>query len=371
MRIRLLILLMLLVAGHANAVTIQKIVGNLARPVDIVSPRDGTNRLFIVLQEGKIVIFNGTKKLSKPFLDITSAVSCCGERGLLSLAFHPDYTNNGFFYIHYTNRNGDLVIARYQVSEKQNVAKANSKLVLLTVPHSTFSNHNGGKVVFGPDGYLYLSFGDGGGAGDTSNNAQNLGQLLGKILRIDVNSGNPYSIPPTNPFVGRPGARPEIWAYGLRNPWRISFDRKKGTLYIADVGQNTYEEVNFQKATSKGGKNYGWRLMEGKHCFNPTSNCNPGNLKKPILEYSHSQGCSITGGYVYRGTAIPSLKGFYLYSDYCSGIISKAKKKNGVWTNSELLSTEKRVSTFGENEAGEILFAHHDETAGEIYQIVP
>ncbi len=347
-----------------------KVAGNLVRPVDISVPGDGSGRLFFVLQNGKIVIYNGTSVLSTPFLNVTSSVSCCGERGLLSLAFHPNYKTNGFFYIYYTATNGDVVVARYTVSTNSpNLANANSKLVLLTVAHSQFSNHNGGKLAFGPDGFLYISIGDGGSGGDPNNNAQNLGRLLGKILRINVNSGTRYSIPSGNPFVGTAGAKKEIWALGVRNPWRYSFDRQNGDLYIADVGQNSFEEINFQRRSSLGGENYGWRRMEGKHCYNPTTGCNTGTLKMPVLEYDHNAGCSITGGYVYRGTKIPAIAGMYLYSDYCNGSIRGAKRVNGVWTTTLLLSTPHNISTFGQNEAGELYIADHDSTAGAVYRI--
>jgi len=347
-----------------------KVAGNLIRPVDIAVPGDGSGRLFVVLQNGKIVIYNGTTVLSTPFLDIASSVSCCGERGLLSLAFHPSYKTNGFFYIFYTALNGDVTIARYKVSTgNPNIANANSKLVLLTVAHSQFSNHNGGELAFGPDGFLYTSFGDGGSGGDPNNNGQNLGKLLGKLLRINVNSGTPYSIPPGNPFIGTAGAKKEIWAFGLRNPWRFSFDRQTGDLYAADVGQDLYEEIDFQSHSSTGGENYGWRRMEGKHCFNPATNCNTGTLKLPVLEYSHSAGCSITGGYVYRGVKIPTIAGMYLYSDYCTGFIRGAKKVNSVWTTTLLLSTSHNISTFGQDEAGELYIADHDATAGAVYRI--
>jgi len=371
-RFAFIFLFLFTLSTTAGAATIKlvKVPGNLARPVDIAVAGDGSERLFFVLQNGKIVIYNGTAVLSTPFLNITSAVSCCGERGLLSLAFHPNYKTNGFFYVYYTALNGDVTIARYKVSATNpNVASANSKLTLLTVGHSQFSNHNGGKLAFGPDGFLYISIGDGGSGGDPNNNGQNLGKLLGKLLRINVNSGTPYSIPPGNPFIGTAGAKKEIWAFGLRNPWRFSSDRLTGDLYTADVGQNEFEEIDFQAHSSTGGENYGWRKMEGKHCFNPSSGCNNGTLRLPVLEYSHSAGCSITGGYVYRGTKIPAIAGMYLYSDYCTGFIRGAKKVNGVWTTTLLLSTPHNISTFGQNESGELYIADHDPTAGAVYRI--
>jgi glucose/arabinose dehydrogenase len=230
------------------------------------------------------------------------------------VAFHPNYVGNGFFYVSYTDAAGDSVIARYSVSADPNRADLASGVILLTITQP-FSNHNGGQLQFGPDGYLYISIGDGGSGGDPQNNGQNLGNLLGKILRIDVASGFPFAVPADNPFVGVGGAREEIWSYGLRNPWRFSFDRLTGDLFIGDVGQSSWEEVDFQPAGSAGGENYGWRLMEGSSCFNPSTDCNNGTLTLPIREYDHTVGCSVTGGYRYRGSANFDLEGFYFYGD--------------------------------------------------------
>ena len=369
MKVAILCFLLFSIPSWVSAqIKLVQIASNLERPVDITAPPDGSGRVFVVEQEGSIRVYNGNRVLSKPFLNIRSAVLCCGEQGLLSLAFHPNYRTNGFFYIYYVNNAGSLVLARYKVSTNPNVANASSQRILLTIPHPVFGNHNGGEIQFGKNGYLYLSVGDGGGGGDESNNAQNLGTLLGKILRIDVNNGNPYGIPANNPFVNRPGARKEIWAYGLRNPWRIGFDRATGALYIGDVGQGQWEEVNFEPPKSPGGVNYGWRRMEGKHCFNPSNNCNDGSLKLPFAEYNHSQGCAVTGGFVYRGSAIPALVGTYLYADYCSGIIWGAKRVNGTWTTRVLLSSGKNISTFGEDNQGELYIAHNS-SSGSIYRI--
>lgn len=358
--------------GHCVTPSIdtELVTGGLSNPTSITNAGDGSGRLFITLQQGKILIYNGTKILSQPFLDITSLVSCCDERGLLSIAFHPDYSNNGFFYIDYTDIDGNTVIARYSVSSDADVADKDSAQTIIKI-HQPFANHNGGGLQFGPDRYLYIGMGDGGSAGDPKNNAQSLKSLLGKILRIDIDGGTPYSIPPTNPFIKKTKAKKEIWAYGLRNPWRFSFDRLTGSLFIGDVGQNEWEEVDFEPASSKGGKNYGWRRMEGKHCYNPTTSCNNGSLTLPILEYSHAVGCSVTGGYRYRGTEITPLYGYYLYSDYCSGTIWGAKKKkSGKWKSQKLLDTEQSVSTFGEGEDGEIYFATYDSVNGAIYRII-
>ncbi|UCG22353.1 MAG: PQQ-dependent sugar dehydrogenase [Deltaproteobacteria bacterium] len=359
-------------AASWGAVTIRAkaVVTGLSNPVDITHAGDGLGRLFIVLQGGRIVIFNGLQILAPPFLDITSLVSSGGERGLLGAAFHPNYVANGFFYVSYTDVAGASVIARYSVSSDPDRADPTSGVILLTIPQP-FSNHNGGQLQFGPDGYLYIGIGDGGSGGDPQNNGQDLGTLLGKILRIDVDSGFPFTVPPDNPFVGFVGAREEIWSFGLRNPWRFSFDRLTGDMFVADVGQNSYEEVNFQPANSTGGENYGWRLMEGNSCFNPASNCNNGTLTLPILVYDHNVGCSVTGGYRYRGSKNPNLNGLYLYGDFCTGLIWGSQEDGlGGWKTTVLSDTNFLISTFGEDESGEIYFAHRSATDGAIYQVV-
>jgi glucose/arabinose dehydrogenase len=351
-------------------IDLKRVAAGLAGPVAIAHAGDGSGRLFVTLKSGQIVIFNGAHILSTPFLDIGGLVSAGGERGLLSAAFHPNYVGNGFFYLSYTDAAGDSVIARYSVSANPNRADSASGVILLTITQP-FSNHNGGQLQFGPDGYLYISIGDGGSGGDPQNNGQNLGNLLGKILRIDVDSGFPFVVPADNPFVGVGGAREEIWSYGLRNPWRFSFDRLTGDLFIGDVGQSSWEEVDFQPAGSAGGENYGWRLMEGSSCFNPAINCNNGTLTLPILEYDHAAGCSVTGGYRYRGSANPDLDGIYVYGDYCTGNIWGAEEDGmGGWTTTQLLDTDFFISTFGEDESGEIYVAHFSSPNGSIYQIV-
>jgi glucose/arabinose dehydrogenase len=358
----------------APRIDLQPVATGLANPVAITNAAEGSGRLFITLQEGQIVIYDGTHILPTPFLDITPLVSSGGERGLLSVAFHPNHRINGVFFVDYTNIDGNTVIARYSISRDANIADPNSAVILLTVAQP-FANHNGGQLQFGPDGYLYIGMGDGGSGGDPFNNAQNLGTLLGKILRIDIDSGFPYAIPADNPFAGVPNALPEIWAFGLRNPWRFSFDRSMHDLFIADVGQDSWEEVDFQPAGSQGGQNYGWRLMEGNHCYDPPSNCDPGGLTLPILEYEHgsndSNGCSISGGYRYRGTQNPDLTGTYLYGDFCTGRIWGASQQGtGGWTTAELLHTSLSISTFGEDEAGEMYVAHYSSPDGAIYRIV-
>jgi glucose/arabinose dehydrogenase len=353
----------------APQIQLTPIVSGIDSPLAITHAGDGSGRLFITLQAGRILIYDGRQLLPAPFLDIGPLVSTGGERGLLSAAFHPNYASNGFVYVNYTDLNGDTVVARYTVSADPSAADPASAVILLTIPQP-FANHNGGQLQFGPDGYLYIGMGDGGGGGDPSDNAQSLNSLLGKMLRIDVDAGPPYGIPPDNPFIGDPAALPEIWALGLRNPWRFSFDRLTGDLWIADVGQDNFEEVNVQTAGSTGGENYGWRRMEGTSCFNPTSNCNDGSLTLPVLEYDHSLGCSISGGYRYRGQDHPGLAGIYFYGDFCSGRIwGAAQDAAGSWTAEELLDTDLRISAFGEDEAGEIYVAYLSSNAGAVFRI--
>ncbi len=355
----------------AQSLTLEPIATGLARPVDITHAGDGSGRLFIVLQSGRIVIHDGSGVLPTPFLDISSLVSCCRERGLLGLAFDPEYATNGLFYVNYTNTSGDTVIARYAVSSNPDQANPDPEGFVLTVTQP-YTNHNGGQIRFGLDGYLYIAMGDGGGAGDPDNYAQNRGERLGKMLRIDVSGALPYTIPPDNPFVGDAGTLDEIWALGMRNPWRFSFDRVTGDLFIADVGQGAREEVSFQPGGSHGGENYGWRRMEGSSCFDPPSGCDSGSLVLPIIEYGHGNGdCSITGGYRYRGQASPHLFGLYFYADFCTGRIWAATEQgDGSWTTEEVLDTANNFSTFGEDEDGELYIAHLHNTEGIVFRIV-
>ena len=356
--------------GATPNIQIEPIITGIDSPVAITHAGDGSGRLFITLQSGKILVYDGQQLLPTPFLDIGSHIIFGGERGLLSVAFHPNYVANGFLYVNYTDLNGDTVIARYRVSVDSNVVDPASAIILLAIPQP-FANHNGGQLQFGPDGYLYIGMGDGGSGGDPLNNAQDLDSMLGKILRIDVNADFPYGIPLDNPFIGNPNANPEIWALGLRNPWRFSFDRLTGDLLIADVGQSNWEEVNFQPADSGGGENYGWRLMEGTHCFNPSTNCNDGSLTLPILEYDHSlDNCSITGGYRYRGALYSGLEGVYFYADFCTGRIWGASlDASGTWNSEQVLDTDLSITAFGEGEDGELYLAHFSSTNGTIYKI--
>ena len=349
---------------------LEPVTGGLAQPVLVTHAGDGSGRLFVVERRGTIRVIAGGAVLPQPFLDVRSLVRAAGlEQGLLGLAFHPRFAENGRFFAAYTanNSTADNTVAEYRVSSDPNRADPDTGRVLLAIPDFA-SNHNGGMLAFGPDGYLYVSTGDGGGGGDPQRNGQKLTTLLGKILRLDVDGGESYVIPPGNPFVGRPDARPEIWAYGLRNPWRAGFDRLTGDLWIADAGQNAWEEIDFQPAGSRGGENYGWNIMEGAHCYPSRSGCDPTGLVLPVAEYSDSLGCAVIGGYVYRGAAYPALWGAYFHGDYCSGRIwAIYETPDGAWQHVELLRTEVQASAFGEDEAGEIYLAGF--STGVIYRL--
>ncbi len=378
---------LLMVRPAGAAVTLAEIAAGIISPTDIQHARDNSGRLFLVQLGGQIMVWKNGVVSPTPFLNISGVVLSGGERGLLGLAFHPDYRNNGFFYVNYTRRtDGATVVARYTRSTANpDVADAQSGVVLLTVAQP-FNNHNGGALRFGPDGYLYIGMGDGGSGNDPQNHAQNFTSLLGKMLRIDVNTTGattPYGIPPDNPFAGSPSVREEIWASGLRNPWRFSFDREAGHLFIGDVGQGVREEIDFVRAGTPGGMNFGWRVMEGTLCTNLGGGppCNDPGFTAPIVEYDHGAGCSVTGGYVYRGSAVPELMqtappaagqrftGVYIYADYCRGTIWRlnATTTGGV-SNAILLNSGLLISAFGEDEAGELHVA--DARAGKIYKFV-
>lgn len=355
-------------SAPVNSVQVEEITRGFEEPIG--GAHAGDDRLFVIEKGGVIKILQNGEILATPFADLRSVLSSeAYEQGLLGLAFHPRYAENGYFYVYYTNFNGDTVVARYNVSAADpNQADPNSSKVLLTVPQP-YGNHNGGQIEFGPDGYLYIALGDGGSAGDPENNGQNLESLLGKILRLDVDNGDPYAIPADNPFVGQANARPEIWAWGLRNPWRFSFDRLTGDLFIADVGQNQWEEVNFQPAGSPGGENYGWRVYEGNHCYDGL--CAGENFVYPIAEYSHAEGhCSITGGYMYRGTQHPTLYGNYFFIDYCSGTIWRLfPAGDGSWEMAEVASQRLLIASFAEDANGEIYLLN--QSNGAIYRLIP
>jgi glucose/arabinose dehydrogenase len=337
------------------------------QPVQVVDPGDGSGRLFVVEQPGRIHIVRDGRVVPGPFLDITNLVGCCGERGLLSIAFHPDYANNGYVFVDYTDRNGGTVVARYRVSstDPDRADPASAKTFLFV--DQPAANHNGGLLLFGPqDGYLYIGLGDGGGG--NGQNGQDLSTLLGKILRIDVDQMTDdlrYAIPPDNPYVDQPGARPEIWALGLRNPWRFSFDRVTGDLWIGDVGSATYEEVNYEPAASPGGENFGWDLMEGTAC-DAGGGCDA--FVAPVSGFDHDEGCVITGGYVYRGSTIPDLHGVYLFADYCSGRVwGLVRDASNAWTRLGPVETGLRISSFGEDASGEFYVV---DIQGAVYRLL-
>lgn len=343
-----------------SALAVQQVASGLSSPVYLTAP-PADDRMFVVEQAGVIRIIENGQLLPNPFLDIRSSVQSGGEQGLLSMTFDPDYANNGLFYVYYTDNNGDSQIAQYAVSADPNLADANSADILLSVAQP-FSNHNGGLVMFGPDNMLYVGLGDGGSGGDPQEHGQNTQTLLGSLLRIDVSTPGTFSVPASNPFAN------EIWGYGLRNPWRYTFDFATGDLYVADVGQSAREEVNVVPAAS-GGVNYGWNTMEGSNCFDPPSGCDQSGLQLPVLEYDHGQGCSVTGGFVYRGTAIPGIVGHYFYSDYCSSWLRSFRYESGSATEETEwdVGNLDNVLSFGQDAAGELYILTDD---GRVYQLV-
>jgi glucose/arabinose dehydrogenase len=348
-----------------GALALELVVEGLSSPLYLTSP-SGDARLFVVEQGGRIRIIENGQLLPAPFLDLAGRISSGGERGLLSMAFHPEFASNGFFYVNYTDPGGDTRVERYRVSTDPRSADVTSATPILTVDQP-FANHNGGLLKFGADGMLYIGMGDGGSGGDPQGHGQSLASLLGKLLRIDIDAGDPYGIPTDNPFAGSTSARQEIWASGLRNPWRFSFDRATGELYLADVGQNRYEEINVV-AGSTAGVNYGWNVMEGMHCFQATT-CTQTGLTLPVLEYEHPDGCSVTGGYVYRGSVIPGLVGHYLYSDFCAGWLRSFRYANGRVNDARdwAIGDIGNVMSFGEDDAGEVYIL---TAGGRVYRIV-
>jgi glucose/arabinose dehydrogenase len=327
----------------------------------------GDHRLFILEQnQADIEIVDTTGQYIGKFLDLSSLASTGGERGLLGLAFHPNYTSNGFFFVNYTNTAGNTVIARYSVSADANVASASSASIVMTI-NQPYSNHNGGHIAFGPDGFLYIGMGDGGSGGDPEARSQNPQTLLGKMLRINVDA-LPYTIPESNPYFGQADTLPEIWALGVRNPWKFSFDAATGDMWMADVGQNAWEEINFEPGGSTGGYNWGWRCYEGNATYN-TSGCGGmSNYDFPVKVHAHNEGfCSITGGVVYRGSAYPALDGVYFYSDFCDGdIFSLVPNGSGGFTSANLVPAGNSVVAFGEDAAGEVYIA---KTSNVIYKM--
>ncbi len=356
-----LLLLVALVAVPVNAQTtftlkLEPFARGFRQPLDFRAANDGSDRLYVVQKPGIIRVLHGNQPQDQPFLDIRDRVGSGGsEQGLLGLAFDPHYADNGYFFVNYTDASGDTVVARYQRSaDNPETANPESAATVLT-QKQPYANHNGGNLVFGPDGMLYLGFGDGGSGGDPMGNGQKRSTWLGKLLRIDVSQGLPYAIPDDNPFVNTPDARPEIWATGLRNPWRYGFDHATGDLYVADVGQGDWEEIDFVAAGTPGGANFGWNVAEGNHCFRSNA-CDLSPFVPAAAEYGHGRGdCAVVGGFVYRGMQYPAMQGVYFYADECSGRMwSLTRDASGAWATTELGRTGVNISAFGEDDSGEL-----------------
>jgi glucose/arabinose dehydrogenase len=353
-------------------VALQEVASGLNFPVYLTAPPGDSARLFILEKGGAIRIVKGDTLEPTPFLDLTGKVSTGSEQGLLGLAFDPAYATNGRFIVHYTDTNGNTTISMFQVAtDSPDRADPASERILLAV-EQPFANHNGGQILFGPDGMLYVGLGDGGSEGDPGGRGQGLTDLLGDILRLDVRSGTGYAIPADNPFVGRTDARPELWSVGLRNPWRFSFDAVTGDLYIADVGQDAWEEVDVVTTAQGAGRgaNFGWNITEGRHCTTDPS-CDLSRFTLPLTEYSHQDGCSVTGGFVYRGAAIPALQGHYFYSDYCSGWVRSFRLQDGVAADEQqwpTLAPGGNVPSFGQDAAGELYIMNVE---GRVFRVVP
>ncbi len=352
-----------------NKLSLEPFAAGLSSPINITNAADGSGRLYVNEQAGRVRIVEADGTLRpQPFVDISDRVGSGGERGLLGLAFHPDFSQNHRFFVDYTNRDGNTVVAELRAADDGLSADPSSEKALLRVDQP-YPNHNGGQLAFGPDGDLYIGLGDGGSGGDPHGNGQNTNVLLGKILRIDVDGAQAgdraYAIPDDNPFAHGGGA-PEVWAFGLRNPWRFSFDRKTGDLYIGDVGQGSWEEIDRQPSDSSGGENYGWNVMEGRHCYGNDS-CDQTPYVKPVAEYGHDQGCSVTGGVVYRGTRQANLAGIYVFADYCSGIVFSLQVDEGTVTPKVVAQVDLGITSFGESEDGEIYAV--DQRGGGVYHV--
>jgi glucose/arabinose dehydrogenase len=347
-------------------------VATVERPVDLQSAPGDRARLFVLEKAGRIRLLQNGAVAATPFLDITDRVNSSGiEQGLVGLVFHPRFAENGRFFVNYTDRGDTTHLAEFRAGTgASTVDPATERTILLQ--EQPYANHNGGQLAFARDGFLYVALGDGGSAGDPEGSGQNLGTLLGKILRIDVDRAQPYAVPADNPFVGRAGARPEIWAYGLRNPWRFAFDRATDDLLIADVGPSAIEEIDAEPAPRRGGQNYGWNLTEGSRCFIPSSGCPTAGITFPVVEYTHGEGCSVTGGVVYRGCRMPAYAGTYFYGDFCTGFVSSFRLQNGQATDQRdwtaQLGRRQRLSSFGVDAEGEVYML---ELGGAIYKIIP
>jgi glucose/arabinose dehydrogenase len=354
--------------AQVSGLTARLVVSGLRDPLDLQSSAGDRERLYVVEQAGHIRVVRNGQLASTPFLDVSDRIASGGERGLLGLAFHPRFAANGRLFLNYTDRAGDTHLAEFRAGSAD-AADPASERTLLVIPQP-FANHNGGGLAFGNDGMLYAGLGDGGSGGDPLGNGQRLDTLLGKLLRLDVDSATPYAVPADNPLRATAGARPEIWAYGLRNPFRFAFDRVSGDLYVGDVGQGAREEVDLGPAARRGGENYGWNVMEGTACYRPASGCDRSGLTLPVYEYGHDQGCSITGGVVYRGCRMPSLAGSFFFGDYCSGFVRSLRVVNGVATDVRdwPLAGIQSVSSFGVDADGEIYVVDY---GGSVFRLEP
>ena len=350
-------------------VKLEEVVSGLSFPLDFAAPAGDPTRWFIPEKGGRVRVVRSGALLSGAYLDLSSIVSGGAEQGLLGIVFHPGYPADPRVFVNYTDSAGDTHVVSYRVSSNPDVAEPASAAEILFV-HQPFANHNGGGLAFGPDGFLSVALGDGGSEGDPQGNGQSLGTLLGKILRLDVDSASPYAIPAGNPFVGQTSARGEIWSFGLRNPFRFSFDRSTGDLYIGDVGQDTREEIDFAPRSSAGGENYGWNRTEGTLCFGASS-CDRTGITFPVAEYGHDVGCAVTGGYVYRGSSIPSLRGHYFYGDFCSGFVRSLRIDGGVAVDERewpQLAPGGQITSFGQDSAGEVYVIISE---GSVFRFVP
>jgi glucose/arabinose dehydrogenase len=351
------------------ALTARLVVSGLTDPLDVQSAPGDADRLYVVEQRGRVRVVRSGQLQGAAFLDVSSRISAGGERGLLGLAFHPQFASNRRLFVNYTNPAGHTHVSEFRASSADAADPASERVLL--VVNQPFSNHNGGGLAFDGSGRLLVALGDGGSGGDPLDNGQRLDTLLGKILRLDVDGAPPYGIPADNPLLGVSGARGEIWAYGLRNPFRISVDRPTGDLWIGDVGQNRSEEIDVGLASRRGGENYGWRLTEGTQCFNPASGCDRTGLTAPVYEYSHAEGCSVTGGHVYRGCRMPALAGTYFFADFCTGLVRSFRLAGGAVTELRDWTSSVRVrspSSFGVDAAGELYIVDY---AGQLYRIEP
>ena len=352
------------------ALTARLVASGLRNPLDLQAAPGDRERLYVVEQGGRIRVIRGGQLQSTPFLDVSGRISSGGERGLLGLAFHPQFATNRRFFVNYTNPRGDTHVAEFRASSADTADPASERVVLTEA--QPFANHNGGGLAFDNAGRLLIALGDGGSGGDPLGNGQKLDTFLGKILRIDVDAATPYAVPADNPFRATPGAAPEIWAYGLRNPFRISVDRPTGDLYIGDVGQNRVEEIDVGLASRRGGENYGWNVTEGSQCYSPSSGCNRTGFTPPVYEYSHSEGCSVTGGVVYRGCRMPDLAGTYFFGDYCTGLVRSFRVASGQATDVRDWTASVRgvnsPASFGLDTDGEVYVVDYD---GEVYRLEP